>query len=188
MKQGQLFAGAFCWKVLQIFKNLSRIVHNTPLRAGSMEDWHQPVMVVAGACVGEAEPADILLLHSWKMTVQRRIEIFAVAFAHSGSDTETEDACYTGVKAVIQYAAQIFLRIIDKGEQGREPNHRGNSVFLHDFQYFISSAGGADVGFENAAQRFVIGGHGHFHHAFALGMNALQQVKIPQDPVRFGED
>lgn len=82
-------------------------------------------------------------------------------------------------------APDIFRGVVEKRQDRQQPDRRGDARGVQTLQSRHPLAGGADVGFQCSAQGIVIGSQGHLHDPFALGMDGLEQVQVPQHPGGF---
>ena len=122
------------------------------------------------------------------MPVQRRVVIFPVAVPQGQPHAEVDHALHPGPGACVQYRRDVFLRIVDEGQYGCQPDHGGDVPLRHALQHLDPAPGVAHVRLQYAAQRVVIGGQRHLHHAFGGSVDGIQQVDIPQDAIGFGLD
>ncbi len=141
--------------------------------------------MIAGNLIGITILLMIPLPHSGKMPIQLLIKILPASLPQSHSNAKTNDPVNLCTCTVIQNPPQVFLRVIDKRKQGREPHHRGNPVVPENLKGLKALLCSADPGLQNPAQFLVISRQRHLHHALCLLMNPFKQLQIPQNPAGF---
>ena len=140
----------------------------------------------ADAFVGQAVLPGVFPLQARKMPIQGLIKILPAAFPQGNAHVPAEYALNARIEAEFQQAPEVFLRVVQKGQNGRNPRHGFNARAGHLLQRPGPPPGATDAGFQNFAQFFVAGGQGHLSHALALPGDALKQIQIFQYPVGFG--
>ena len=138
--------------------------------------------------IGIAVDRDVSLLQSGKMPVKGGVVILPIALAQRHSHAEAENSPDSRVRAGIQNAKKVLLRVVEKGKDRTEPDHRRNAFVPHGFQHLDPFRRCGDMRLDDFAERFVERGQRHLHHAFCLLVNALQQRKVAEDTRRFGEN
>ena len=104
--------------------------------------------VGTGALITLSEGADVPLLHAGEVLVQLRVKILAVAVPQGDAHAEVDDDLHPRIKAVVQQAPEVFLRVIDEGQNGAQPHAGVDAVFPHGPQYLEALPGGADIGLQ----------------------------------------
>lgn len=113
---------------MEIAEDLIGIIHNAVLFAFFSKYAHELHIVVAQNFISIPVFLPVLLFEPREIPVKRRVEIFPITLAQSDSDVKTNNAFNPGFKAVIQNAAQVFLRIIDEGQKRSQPYYRRDPV------------------------------------------------------------
>ena len=153
---------------------------NAAFPAEGGELFFQPPAVRAGKFVAVSVGADVPLFHAGEKPVKLPVKIFPVAFPEGESHAERDDALHSGLGAVTEDAGKVFFRVVDEGQDGAEPHHRGDSFFPEYFQGFKAFPRGARVWFQFPAQRFVVGGERHLNNSLCGGVDFFEHVQIPQ--------
>lgn len=104
----------FFLKGLQILKDLVIIMENAVTLALLMKDPHQPFTVRAVNDVLIAVQPDIFFFQMWKQFVQLAVKIFPVSLPQRQAHAEANDAKDVRLSAQIQYARNIFFRVVDE--------------------------------------------------------------------------
>jgi len=168
-------------------KDFPLAVDQSGLAAAAVEEGGQLPAVGTAEVVGTAIPADIGFLEAGKEPVQLPVKMVPAAPAQGQAHAEVQHPVHPGFDAEVQDAVYVFRGVVEQGKDGAEPDYGGDACVPKGLQGRKSSLGGADVGFQLAAQGLVVGGQGHLDHAFTLPLDGLEQVQVPQDQVRFGQ-
>ena len=142
------------------------------LRAGIVKQAHQPRAVRAWHFVAEAVSALVFLAQAWEVRIELLIKIFPVAVPEGKPHAEAEDAAHARFHTIGQYAAEVFLRVVQKGKDGGKPYYSRDARITELEERFKAFARRAYVRFENAAERFVKCCECHLHDTLAFFMNA----------------
>ena len=154
--------------------------------ADAAENPHELAVPVAGQLIGVPVFLMIFLPQAREVPVQLLIIILPVPLPQGHPHTEADDPPHLCPDAVFQDSLDILFGVVEEGQYGRKPHHRGDELVPQDFQHLGPPPGGAHIGLQDPAQLLVIGGQGHLHHAFRLLVDALQQIQVPEDPVGLG--
>ena len=160
-------------------------MHHAVLLAKGVIETHELGIARAGVSIRKTKGADVLLLHAGKQPVELRKEVFAVPLAERYSHAEADDALDLRFGAIAQNAENVFLRVVDKRQNGGEPHNRGDPGFMEPLQRGEAGGGGADIWFQLPAKRLVVCGERHLHHAFCPLVDGLQEINIAQHAVGF---
>lgn len=178
VKQRQLLSRQLILKAVHISKNPIRIVFNPVLRTGFPDQPHKRGLAGGGYLIGIPVGLYVFLLHARKMLVQLAVKILPVAVPEGHSNPEGQYSIGFCMDAVIQYAADIFLRVIDKGKDGRHPADGGDAFLPQDIQDLRPPFCGAHMRLQLPAKRLVMGGKRYLDHAFCFSVNAFEQIQI----------
>ena len=122
------------------------------------------------------------------MSVQRRVIILPVPFPQGHSHVKANNSFHFCLRTGRQDRSDIFLCVVEKRQNRRQPDDRRNSPFPHLFQHLNPPLRIAYVRFKDSAQPLVPGRQRDLDNASGSLVNLFQQVDIPQDPVRFRLD
>ena len=160
-------------------------MHHAVLLTKGVIETHELGIARAGVFIGKTEGADVLLLHAGKQPVELRKEVFAVPLAERYSHAEADDALDLRFGAIAQNAENVFLRVVDKRQNGGEPHNRGDPGLAELLQRGEAGGGGADIRLQLPAKRLVVCCKRHLHHAFCPLVDGLQEINIAQHAVGF---
>ena len=164
----------FFFKLRQIAKDLGIVVPDTVGFAGIVEQFHQFPVSGTEHFIGIAIGANIAILQSGELSVQLGIEIFPIPAAQRHTHAEIQNALDPGFDAGIQNAAEVLRRVVQKGQNGTQPHHRGDAGFLKFPQHGDPLGGGGHIGFNQPAKTLVEGGQGDLHHRLGAAVDAFQ--------------
>ena len=90
------------------------------------------------------------------MPVQLPVKIGPVSLPQGKPHAEADDAFHPSLGAASEESHQIFLGIVEKRQDGTQPNHRRNPPLPASLQDLNPAGGGAHMGFQNPTQGLVI--------------------------------
>ena len=120
-------------------------MHDTMGGASFMKEPHKPAVVGAGDHIAAAVFFSIPLLHTGEIPFQAAVEVFPMSLAQSQPHTEADDAADPRLRAVIQYGGDILLRVVDKRQDGGEPDDGGYPGFAQLFERLEAFLRGASA-------------------------------------------
>ncbi len=170
---------------IQIGKDRLRLVQDAVLLADRMKQRHERRVIRAHDLVGVAVGIRIAGAKPREMPVERGIEVFAVPLPQRHADAEAHDALHSGFDAVPQQTEEVFLRVVDEGQKGRQPHDRRDAGITHGTEHLEAARGRADIGLEDAAEAFVAGRQRHLHDCLRLPVDMRQQFNVPQHQIGF---
>lgn len=153
------------------------------LRADAAKQRHELLRARARQLVGVAVPLDVALLHARKVPVQRLVEVFPAALAERQTHVKADDPPHAHADAFLQDRRDVFLRIVDERQNGRQPHDRRDAARAHGFQHLDAPLRVADIRLEDRAQLIVIGRERHLHHALGGLVDLVEQVDVAEDAV-----
>lgn len=163
-------------------------MHDALCGASIMKQPHKPTVVEAGDHIAVAVFIGIPLLHTGEMPLQLAVKVLPAALAQSQPHTETDDAANPRLRAVIQYGGDILLRVVDKRQDGGEPDDCWYPGFAQLFERLKAFLRSAYVRLDFPAKLLVAGGERHLHHTLAPFVYLLQQIQVTQQTGRLGDD
>lgn len=158
-------------------------MHNSVFLALTVESLHQQIVPWARDLILQPIRFDIFLLHTGEKSIQLPVKVFAVSLAERKPHTKADHPINARSRAVLYDPLYIFRRIIDKWEDGAEPYNGWDARLLQLLQCLDPLPLCTHMGLQYPAQRLVMGGQRHLNHTFALLIDRLQQINIPQNPV-----
>ena len=175
-KQGQLHPCLFIFKCMQICKDLLLIRTDSIAAAVLPEDPIQGFRMGTGQRIGIAVNTLILLLQTRKMLIQLPVIVFPVSLPQSQTHAKDKDPPHTCIPAGSQNGTQILRRIIDVGQQWRQPHHCGDPPFPTCMQRRQSGTGGSYTWLQNPAKGIIVGSDGHLYHTFC-NMQTVRKLR-----------
>ena len=169
-------------------KNPVVVVPDAVFCAEGVEKVAELPVVGTAQLVGTAVGADGPLLDAGEFPVQLGVVVLPAAVAERHAHAEVDDATYPRLGAAFHDAPDVFGGVVEPGEDGAQPHHRGDAALLTFLQHLDALLGGADPRLDELAEPLVHGGQGHLHHRLAPAIDPLQNVQIPQNEVGFRQD
>ena len=133
------------------------VLFDAPAGAFSAEERHKLFVPGAGQDVSIPVDPGVFFFQPWKKAVQLRVIILPVSLAERQPHAEADHAGDLRFNAVIKHGRDVLFRVVDEGQDGAEPDHRGNSRVPQGLERFEPLPSGADARFYFFAQ-FLAGG------------------------------
>ena len=176
------------WQLPQVAEAVLRGGEDAVFPAGLVKEPQQRIAIRTRQLVGVSVLADIPALEPREMPIQGRVEVFPAPLPKRQAHAEADDPLYPDADALVQDRPEVFLRVVQIGQDRAEPDNGGDPPLSHLLQHLDPPFGIAHIWLQDLAEGVVVGSERHLHHAFGRAVDIIQQINVPQDPVGFGQN